>query len=66
VREPRRPQEIWLFEEVTAYGASGAPTRGTPEKGQLIVDAVLEYMVSYMRRFEARGLVYDPEDEPAR
>ena len=59
-------KEIWLFEEITAYGASGAPKRGTPEKGQLIVDAVLDYMVPYMHRFEAQGLVYDPEDEPER
>ncbi len=57
-------KEIWLFEEVTAYGASGAPKRGTVEKGRLIVDAVVDYMVPYMRRFEAQGLVYDPEDEP--
>jgi creatinine amidohydrolase len=59
-------KEIWLFEEITAYGASGAPKRGTAEKGRLIVDSILEHMVPYMRRFEAQGLRYDPQDEPAR
>lgn len=57
-------KEIWLFEELTKHGASGAPKRGTPEKGRLIVDAILDHMVPYMRRFEAHGLAYDPEDEP--
>lgn len=59
-------KELWLFEELTAYGASGAPRRGTAEKGAMIVDAVIGYLVSYMQRFEAQGLAYDPEDEPER
>ncbi|MEY4226018.1 MAG: hypothetical protein RL190_775, partial [Actinomycetota bacterium] len=59
-------KEIWLFEELTAYGASGAPRRGTTEKGQLIVDTVIDYMVPYMRRFEDHGLDHAPEDEPER
>lgn len=59
-------KEIWLFEELTAYGASGAPKRGTTEKGQLIVDTVIDYMVPYMRRFEDHGLDHAPEDEPER
>jgi creatinine amidohydrolase len=57
-------KEIWLFDEITAYGASGAPRHGTPEKGKLIVDTVVEYMVPYMRRLETDGLVYNPVDEP--
>lgn len=59
-------KELWLFEELTAYGASGAPKRATPEKGKLIADTVVDYMVGYMRRFEAVGLHHDPEDEPDR
>lgn len=59
-------KELWLFDELTAYGASGAPKRGTTAKGELIVDTVVDYMVGYMRRFEAHGLTYSPEDEPER
>ncbi len=58
-------KEIWLFNELTAYGASGAPKHATPEKGKLIVDTVVEYMVPYMQRFERDGLAYNPIDEPA-
>ncbi len=57
-------KEIWLFEELTAYGASGAPRHGTAEKGEAIIDTVVDYMVPYMRRFEDHGLSYDPQDEP--
>lgn len=55
-------KEIWTFEEITGYGASGAAEKGTPEKGALIVDAVVDYMTKYMRHFEEKGLVYDPVD----
>ncbi len=55
-------KEIWTFDEITGYGASGAAEKGTPEKGALIVDAVIRYMTEYMRRFERDGLRYDPVD----
>lgn len=55
-------KEIWLFDEITAHGASGAPTRGTKDKGVKIVEAVTSYLIPYMRRFEAEGLSYDPVD----
>ncbi len=55
-------KEIWTFDEITGYGASGAAEKGTPEKGALIVDAVIRYMTDYMRRFEREGLVYHPVD----
>lgn len=59
-------REFWLFEEMTAYGASGAPKRGTTDKGEQIVKAVIDYMVPYMQKFEKQGLVYNPQDEPER
>jgi creatinine amidohydrolase len=55
-------KEIWTFDELTAYGASGAAQKGTPEKGAAIVDAVTRYMTDYMRRFERDGLRYEPVD----
>jgi creatinine amidohydrolase len=55
-------KEIWTFDEITGYGASGAAEKGTPDKGEQIVDAVIRYMTDYMRRFEQEGLVYRPVD----
>jgi creatinine amidohydrolase len=55
-------KEIWTFDEITGYGASGAAEKGTVEKGRIIVDAVVSYMTDYMRRFEEDGLVYRPVD----
>jgi creatinine amidohydrolase len=57
-------KEIWLFDELTKHGASGAPRHATVEKGEAIVDVVVDYMVPYMRRFEDHGLDYAPQDEP--
>ncbi|MGI9117198.1 MAG: creatininase family protein [Gaiellales bacterium] len=57
-------REFWLFEELTSEGASGAPRHATTAKGEAIVSTVVDYMVEYMRRFEAHGLSYDPKDEP--
>ena len=55
-------KEIWTFDEITGYGASGAAEKGTVEKGRIIVEAVVKYMADYMRRFEREGLVYNPVD----
>jgi creatinine amidohydrolase len=55
-------KEIWTFDEITAYGATGAANKATPEKGARIVEAVLSYMTDYMLRFEAEGLQYHPVD----
>lgn len=55
-------KEIWTFDEITAYGATGAANKATHEKGAKIVEAVVAYMTDYMRRFEAEGLQYHPVD----
>ena len=54
--------EIWTFDEITRHGASGAAKRGTKEKGEKILQAVLDYMVPYMQRFEEQGLVYNSKE----
>ena len=51
-------KEIWLFEELTKFGATGAPTRGTKEKGDRVVEAVVNFLVDYMSKFEKEGLSY--------
>lgn len=55
-------KEIWTFDELTRYGATGAANKATPEKGALIVAAVVDYMTRYMKRFEKEGLQYHPVD----
>lgn len=55
-------KEIWNFDELTAEGATGAAHKATPQKGRLIVKAVVDYMADYMRRFEQEGLNYRPVD----
>lgn len=58
-------KEIWTFDEITGHGASGAAHKGTVEKGEKIVEVVVNYMVPYMRNFEKKGLVYDPVEATA-
>ena len=40
------------------FGATGAPTRGTKEKGDRVVEAVVNFLVDYMAKFEKEGLSY--------
>jgi creatinine amidohydrolase len=51
-------KEIWLFNELTKFGATGAPTRGTKKKGDKVVKAVVDFLVDYMKNFEKNGLKY--------
>lgn len=51
-------KEIWLFNELTKFGATGAPTRGTKEKGDKVVAAVVSFLVEYLGRFEKTGITY--------
>jgi creatinine amidohydrolase len=55
-------KEIWTFDELTSYGATGAPERATPEKGHRIVTAVVDYLTRYMLDFEQRPLDYKPAE----
>jgi creatinine amidohydrolase len=55
-------KEIWTFDELTQHGATGAPARGTKEKGDRIADEVVRYLVNYLTRFEAHGLRYEPTE----
>jgi creatinine amidohydrolase len=55
-------KEIWLFDELTKFGATGAPTRGTKEKGDKVVKAVVEFLVEYLGNFEKNGLAYHSKE----
>ena len=55
-------KEIWLFAELTRYGATGGPSKATKKKGDAVLHGVVNYLVDYMARFERQGLSYDPVD----
>jgi creatinine amidohydrolase len=55
-------KEIWLFEELTRFGATGAPSRGSKEKGDRVVVAVVDFLVGYLERFEKVGINYPSEE----
>lgn len=55
-------KEIWLFNELTKFGATGAPTRGTKEKGDKVVKAVVEFLVEYLGDFEKNGFNYNSKE----
>jgi creatinine amidohydrolase len=49
---------IWNFNELTDYGASGAPEKATKEKGQLMKDALVKYLVEFVKRMDAQDWKY--------
>ncbi len=52
---PPHVKLIWRFEELTDYGASGAPQKGTAEKGEKIRAALIDLMVNTIRGLDERG-----------
>lgn len=49
---------IWNFEELTDYGASGAPEKGTAEKGQKMKQVLIDYLVDFVKRMDRQGWRY--------
>jgi len=56
---PEEVQIKWLFHELTPYGASGDPTKATPEKGKKMVDVLVEHIVDFIRKMDARDWKYE-------
>jgi creatinine amidohydrolase len=50
---------VWNFQELTRFGASGAPEKGTVEKGRKMKDALVDHLVSWVRRMDERGWKID-------
>jgi creatinine amidohydrolase len=46
---------IWNFQELTGFGATGAPEKATKEKGRKMRDALIEYLVGFVRKMDAQG-----------
>ena len=50
---------VWNFQELTDYGASGAPEKGTVEKGQKMKHVLVEYLVDFVNRMDAQNWRYE-------
>ena len=54
-------KEIWLFEELTPVGATGAPSKATAEKGRCMADTVVNYIADYLTAQRTKLHGYNPE-----
>lgn len=55
---PELPQHVelkWTFDELTPYGVTGDPTKATAEKGELMRDALVELLVSFVEEMDEKG-----------
>jgi creatinine amidohydrolase len=55
---PRLPKFLdvkWGFDELTNTGATGDPTKGTPEKGKKMRQALVDAMVKVLKELDANG-----------
>ena len=58
---PEIPAQLnikWKFDELTPYGATGDPTRGTPEKGKKMFEALVNHVVHFVQEMEKRNWRY--------
>jgi creatinine amidohydrolase len=49
---------VWNFQELTEYGATGAPEKATREKGEKMKKVLVDYMVDFVNRMDAQGWRY--------
>ena len=50
---------IWNFQELTDYGASGAPEKATVEKGRKMKQVLVNYLVDFVNRMDAQNWRYE-------
>ena len=53
----------WDFSELTSTGATGDPTKGTPEKGKLMADAIEEVCVKAIKQLDDQDWNYDTSNK---
>ncbi|MCG8564819.1 MAG: creatininase family protein [Desulfobacterales bacterium] len=49
---------VWNFNELTDFGASGAPEKATKEKGDAMKNALVDYLINFVNRMDAQGWKY--------
>ncbi|MGC8779198.1 MAG: creatininase family protein, partial [Candidatus Caldatribacteriaceae bacterium] len=58
---PDLPAEMaikWKFDELTPYGATGDPTKGTPDKGKKMFEVLVDCVVRFVEEMEKRNWRY--------
>ncbi len=48
----------WKFSEITPCGATGDPTKGTPEKGEKMFKVLVDCVVKFIQEMEKAGWKY--------
>jgi creatinine amidohydrolase len=51
---PSHVEVKWTFDELTPYGATGDPSKATPEKGRLMNDALVSLLVDFIEKMDER------------
>ncbi len=49
---------VWNFQDITDYGASGAPEKASAEKGKIMKEALTKYFIDFVRRMDDQGWRY--------
>jgi creatinine amidohydrolase len=49
---------VWNFQELTEHGASGAPEKGTAEKGRRMKQVLVDTLVDFITRMDRQGWRY--------
>jgi len=51
---PSHVEVKWTFDELTPYGATGDPSKATPEKGKLMAEALVNLLVEFIKKMDDR------------
>jgi creatinine amidohydrolase len=51
---PEHVQVKWVFNELTPYGVTGDPTKATKRKGEMMREALVELLVSFVEEMDER------------
>jgi creatinine amidohydrolase len=51
---PSHVEVKWTFDELTPYGATGDPSKATPEKGRLMAEALVNLLVDFIKKMDHR------------
>jgi len=51
---PAHVQVKWVFNELTPYGVTGDPTKATKRKGEMMREALVELLVSFVEEMDER------------
>ena len=51
---PEHVQIMWTFDELTPYAATGDPTKATLEKGEMMRDALVDCLVSFIEEMDGK------------